>query len=73
MRDYLDRNYILRALRLFLLSQAAPGQTIRKLAQTAKIHRVGAGEPLFSEGDAVDRLYILLPWLDDAFTVANRA
>ncbi len=25
MRDYLDRNYILRALRLFLLSQAALG------------------------------------------------
>jgi len=58
VRDYLDRNYILRALRLFLLSQAAP-ETVHKLAQTAKIHRVSAGERLFSEGDAVDRLYIL--------------
>ena len=58
VRDYLDRNYLLRALRLFLLAHAAP-ETVHKLAQTAKIHRVAAGERLFTEGDAVDRLYIL--------------
>ena len=58
VRDYLDRNYLLRALRLFLLAHAAP-ETVHRLAQTAKIHRVAAGERLFTEGDAVDRLYIL--------------
>ncbi len=58
VRDYLDRTYILRALRLFMLAHAAP-ETVHKLAQTAKVHRVAAGEKLFSEGDAVDRLYIL--------------
>jgi len=58
VRDYLDRNYLLRALRLFLLAHAAP-ETVHKLAQTAKIHRVAAGERLFTEGDPVDRLYIL--------------
>jgi thioredoxin reductase/Fe-S-cluster-containing dehydrogenase component len=58
VRDYLDRTYILRALRLFMLAHAAP-ETVHKLAQTAKIHRVAAGERLFSESDPVDRLYIL--------------
>ncbi len=37
---------------------AAP-ETVHKLALTANIHRVAAGEKLFSEGDPVDRLYIL--------------
>jgi CRP-like cAMP-binding protein len=41
-----------------MLAHAAP-ETVHKLAQTAKVHRVAAGEKLFSEGDAVDRLYIL--------------
>src|SRR4029079_9669433 len=58
VREYLDRNYILRALRLFLLAHAAP-ETVHKLALTAKVHRAGAGERLFSEGDRVERLYIL--------------
>jgi Fe-S-cluster-containing hydrogenase component 2/CRP-like cAMP-binding protein len=58
VREYLDRNYILRALRLFLLAHAAP-ETVHKLALTAKVHRVAAGERMFSEGDPVDRLYIL--------------
>jgi thioredoxin reductase/Fe-S-cluster-containing dehydrogenase component/CRP-like cAMP-binding protein len=58
VRDYLDRTYILRALRLFLLAHAAP-ESVHRIAQTANIHRVKAGERLFSEGDPVDRLYIL--------------
>jgi Fe-S-cluster-containing dehydrogenase component/CRP-like cAMP-binding protein len=58
VRDYLDRTYVLRALRLFLLANAAP-ETVHALALTANIHRVAAGDKLFSEGDAVDRLYIL--------------
>jgi len=58
VQDYLDKTYILRALRLFLLAHAAP-ETVHKLALTANVHRVKAGEKLFSEGDAVDRLYIL--------------
>lgn len=58
VRDYLDRTYILRALRLFLLAHAAP-ESVHRIAQTASIHRVKSGEKLFSEGDAVDRLYIL--------------
>jgi thioredoxin reductase/Fe-S-cluster-containing hydrogenase component 2/CRP-like cAMP-binding protein len=58
VRDYLDKTYILRALKLNLLSHASP-ETIHKLAETAQIHRVSAGESLFSEGDTVDRLYLL--------------
>ncbi len=58
VRDYLDRTYILRALRLFMLAHAAP-ETVHKLAQTAKIHRIAVGERLFNESDPVDRLYIL--------------
>ncbi|HEV7714031.1 MAG TPA: cyclic nucleotide-binding domain-containing protein, partial [Steroidobacteraceae bacterium] len=58
VRDYLDKTYVLRALKLFLLSHASP-ETIHKLAETARIHRVAAGETLFAEGDAVDRLYLL--------------
>jgi thioredoxin reductase/Fe-S-cluster-containing dehydrogenase component len=58
VQDYLDRTYILRALRLFLLAHAAP-ETVHQLALTANIHRVAAGEKLFSEGDPVNRLYIL--------------
>jgi len=58
VREYLDRTYILRALRLFLLSHAAP-ETVHKLAQTARVHRVESGGTLFSEGDPVDRLYLL--------------
>jgi Fe-S-cluster-containing dehydrogenase component/thioredoxin reductase/CRP-like cAMP-binding protein len=58
VQDYLDKTYILRALRLFLLAHASP-ETVHKLALTANIHRVKAGEKLFTEGDAVDRLYIL--------------
>jgi Fe-S-cluster-containing dehydrogenase component/thioredoxin reductase/CRP-like cAMP-binding protein len=58
VRDYLDKTYILRALRLFLLAHAAP-ETVHKLALTAKIDRIGAGQKLFGEGDSVDRLYLL--------------
>jgi thioredoxin reductase/Fe-S-cluster-containing dehydrogenase component/CRP-like cAMP-binding protein len=58
VREYLDKTYILRALKLFLLSHAS-AETIHRLAETAKIHRVAAGENLFGEGDAVDRLYLL--------------
>jgi thioredoxin reductase/Fe-S-cluster-containing dehydrogenase component len=58
VRDYLDKIYILRALKLFLLSHASP-ETIHRLSETAAIHRVPAGETLFSEGDPIDRLYLL--------------
>jgi Fe-S-cluster-containing dehydrogenase component/CRP-like cAMP-binding protein len=58
VRDYLDKTYILRALKVFLLAHASP-ETIHALAETAAIHRVPAGEVLFSEGDPVDRLYLL--------------
>jgi Fe-S-cluster-containing dehydrogenase component/thioredoxin reductase/CRP-like cAMP-binding protein len=58
VRDYLDKIYVLRALKMFLLSHASP-ETIHKLAETAIIHRVPTGEALFSEGDPIDRLYLL--------------
>jgi thioredoxin reductase/Fe-S-cluster-containing dehydrogenase component/CRP-like cAMP-binding protein len=58
VRDYLDKTYVLRALKLFLLAHAAP-ETVHKLSETAAIHRLAAGETLFTEGDAVDRLYLL--------------
>ncbi|HEU4627115.1 MAG TPA: NAD(P)-binding domain-containing protein [Steroidobacteraceae bacterium] len=58
VREYLDKTYILRALKLFLLSHAS-AETIHRLAETARIHRVAAGDNLFEEGDPVDRLYLL--------------
>jgi thioredoxin reductase/Fe-S-cluster-containing dehydrogenase component/CRP-like cAMP-binding protein len=58
VREYLDKTYILRALKLFLLSHAS-AETIHRLAETARIHRIAAGDNLFEEGDPVDRLYLL--------------
>jgi len=58
VRDYFDKTYVLRALKLSLLAHASP-ETVHKLAETAAIHRLAAGETLFTEGEAVDRLYLL--------------
>ena len=69
VRDYLDKTYILRALKLFLLSHAS-AETIHKLAGTAQIHRVAAGDTLFKEGDTVDRLYLLR---SGSMTLSRRA
>ncbi|HXA35752.1 MAG TPA: NAD(P)-binding domain-containing protein [Steroidobacteraceae bacterium] len=55
---YLTRVYILRALKRYLMPNAAP-ETIMALAATAQTKNLAAGEALFSEGDEVDRLYVL--------------
>jgi Fe-S-cluster-containing hydrogenase component 2/thioredoxin reductase/CRP-like cAMP-binding protein len=55
---YLNRVYILRALKRYLMPTAEPG-TIMALAATAETRNFAAGEVLFSEGNAVDRLYVL--------------
>jgi Fe-S-cluster-containing dehydrogenase component len=58
VRNYIDRAATLRALKYFLMPHASP-DTIHVLSGTAQIHRVKANEPVFKEGDAVDRLYLL--------------
>jgi Fe-S-cluster-containing hydrogenase component 2 len=55
---YLDRVYLLRALKYYLLPNAH-SRTIFELAATAKMKNYAAGETLFAEGDPVDRLYVL--------------
>lgn len=58
VRQYVDRVFILRALRLFLLPHARP-ETLHALSIRADLHSVPAGETLFKHGDAVERLYLL--------------
>jgi thioredoxin reductase/Fe-S-cluster-containing dehydrogenase component len=57
-RTYMNRVYILRALKYYLMPSAA-AETIVDLAATADIKNIAPGEPLFSEGDPVDRLYVI--------------
>ena len=59
VREYIDRVFVLRALRLFLLPNAQP-QTIHELAGCAKLHLFAAGESLFGQQDPVDRHHLLL-------------
>ena len=55
---YLTRVYVLRALKRYLMPQAM-SETILALAATATTQNFAAGEVLFSEGDPIDRLYVL--------------
>jgi Fe-S-cluster-containing dehydrogenase component/thioredoxin reductase/CRP-like cAMP-binding protein len=55
---YLNRVYILRALKFYLMPSARSA-TIADLAATAETRHFAAGETLFCEGDPVDRLYVL--------------
>jgi Fe-S-cluster-containing dehydrogenase component/CRP-like cAMP-binding protein len=58
VRLLIDRVTILRNLK-FLLSATTRPATIHRLARSAKIHRLDAGSILFSEGDPVDRVYLV--------------
>jgi thioredoxin reductase/Fe-S-cluster-containing hydrogenase component 2/CRP-like cAMP-binding protein len=58
VRAYIDRVFMLRALRLFFLPNAHP-QTIHDLAECAQIHAFKAGTTLFSQNDAIDRHHFL--------------
>jgi Fe-S-cluster-containing dehydrogenase component/CRP-like cAMP-binding protein len=58
VRLLIDRVSILRNLK-FLLSTSTKPETIHRLARTARIHRLDAGQALFSEGDPVDRVYLV--------------
>jgi thioredoxin reductase/Fe-S-cluster-containing hydrogenase component 2/CRP-like cAMP-binding protein len=69
VRDYIDRVFIVRALKLFLLPHAS-AKTIHALADGAKIHRLAAGETLFQQGALVDRLFLLR---SGSITLSRRA
>jgi Fe-S-cluster-containing dehydrogenase component/thioredoxin reductase/CRP-like cAMP-binding protein len=58
VRLLIDRVYILRNLK-FLLSTNTKPETIHRLARSADIHRLEAGQVLFNEGDPVDRVYLV--------------
>jgi Fe-S-cluster-containing dehydrogenase component/thioredoxin reductase/CRP-like cAMP-binding protein len=56
--SYVDRVFILRALRLFLLPNAR-AETVHALSIRAQLHAIAAGKTLFEKGDAIERLYLL--------------
>jgi Fe-S-cluster-containing dehydrogenase component/thioredoxin reductase/CRP-like cAMP-binding protein len=58
VRRYIDRVYLLRTLK-FLLTPTTRIESIHRLAHRARIVRLDAGETLFSEGDAVDRVFLV--------------
>lgn len=58
VRDYVDKVYALRALRVFLMPHAGP-QTVAALSEGVRLHRIKAGEALFRQGEAVERFYLI--------------
>jgi thioredoxin reductase/Fe-S-cluster-containing dehydrogenase component len=58
VRSYIDRVFVVRALRLLLLPRAR-AETIHELSVRAQIHSIPAGDTLFKQGDPIDRLYML--------------
>jgi Fe-S-cluster-containing hydrogenase component 2/thioredoxin reductase/CRP-like cAMP-binding protein len=58
VRDYVDKVYALRALRVFLMPHAGP-QTIAALSEGVRLHRIKAGEALFKQGEPVERFYLI--------------
>jgi Fe-S-cluster-containing dehydrogenase component/CRP-like cAMP-binding protein len=58
VRAYVDKVYALRALRVFLMPHAGP-QTIAALSEGVQLHRIKADEPLFKQGEAADRFYMV--------------
>ena len=58
VRDYVDKVYALRALRLLLMPHASP-ETIGALSQGVRLHRIKSDEYLFREGEAAERFFIL--------------
>ncbi len=69
VREFVDRVYILRTLKA-LLSRDTPLETIHRLSLNTRFHRVAAGELLFSEGDALDRIYLVR---SGSITLSKRA
>jgi Fe-S-cluster-containing dehydrogenase component/thioredoxin reductase/CRP-like cAMP-binding protein len=58
VRNYVDQVYLVLSLR-YLLPKGTPAKTIQTLARSARITRLDTGELLFSEGDRVDRIYLV--------------
>jgi len=58
VRDYVDKVYALRALRVFLMPHAGP-QTIAALSEGVRLHRIKAGEALFKQGEPFERFYLI--------------
>ncbi|MFO1466326.1 MAG: NAD(P)-binding domain-containing protein [Steroidobacteraceae bacterium] len=58
VRDYIDRVFLHRTLRLFFLPNAHPG-TIQELAGCAQIRTFKAGATIFSQGDPVEGHHFL--------------
>src|SRR6185437_11347165 len=58
VRDYVDKVYALRALRIFLMPHASP-QTVGALSEGVRLHRIKAGAALFKQGETVGRFYLI--------------
>jgi Fe-S-cluster-containing dehydrogenase component/CRP-like cAMP-binding protein/thioredoxin reductase len=58
VRDYVDKVYALRALRVFLMPHAGP-QTVAALSEGVRLHRIKAGEALFRQGEPFERFYLI--------------
>jgi Fe-S-cluster-containing dehydrogenase component/CRP-like cAMP-binding protein len=58
VRDYVDKVYALRALRVFLMPHASP-QTVGALSEGVGLHRIKAGEALFRQGEPAERFYLI--------------
>jgi Fe-S-cluster-containing dehydrogenase component/thioredoxin reductase len=58
VRDYVDKVYALRALRVFLMPHAGP-PTLAALSEGVRLHRIKAGEALFRQGEPVERFYLI--------------
>jgi Fe-S-cluster-containing dehydrogenase component/thioredoxin reductase/CRP-like cAMP-binding protein len=58
VREFVDRVYVLRALK-YLLTRNTETRFIHRLARTAEIHRLSAGDSLFDEGAPIDRVYLV--------------
>lgn len=58
VREYVDKVYALRALRIFLMPHASP-RTVGALSEAVRLHRIKAGEALFKQGEPAGRFYMV--------------
>jgi Fe-S-cluster-containing hydrogenase component 2 len=58
-RAYLERVMTLRAIKRHLMPRGLP-EAIHALASNVELKTLAAGDTLFSEGDPIDRLYLIL-------------
>ncbi len=58
VRDYIDREFILRAVQSTFAPQATL-EELRELVSAISVHALKSGETLFEEGDTADRLHLI--------------